>query len=154
MNMQERLQKYKGKFRPHNPSKYIGDSKNIVYRSMWERRCMKYFDVNPSVLGWASEEISIPYYDTMTKRVRRYFPDFLIKIKDKNGKVKAHLIEVKPTKDLRPPVGGRGKKRSTVLWEAKTYQMNRDKFASARKWCDERGITFDIWTEKHLKQKG
>jgi len=154
MNMQERLQKYKGKFRPHNPSKYIGDHKNIVYRSMWERRCMKYFDINPSVLGWASEEISIPYYDTMTKKVRRYFPDFLIKIKDKNGKVKAHLIEVKPTKDLRPPVGGRGKKRSTVLWEAKTYQMNRDKFASARKWCDDRNITFDIWTEKHLKQKG
>ena len=85
--MQERLQKYKGKFRPHNPSKYIGDSKNIVYRSMWERRCMKYFDVNPSILGWASEEISIPYYDTMAKRVRRYFPDFLIKVKDKNGKV-------------------------------------------------------------------
>ena len=154
MNMQERLQKYKGKFRPRNPSKYIGDSKNIVYRSMWERRCMKYFDVNPSVLGWASEEIAIPYYDTMAKRVRRYFPDFLIKVKDKNGKVKTHLIEVKPTKDLRPPVGGKGKKRSTVLWEAKTYQMNRDKFASARKWCDDRNITFDIWTEKHLKQKG
>ena len=64
------------------------------------------------------------------------------------------IIEVKPTKDLRPPVGGKGKKRSTVLYEAKTYQMNRDKFASARKWCDERNITFDIWTEKHLRQKG
>ena len=111
MNMQERSQKYKGKFTPHNPSKYIGDSSNIVYRSMWERRCMKYFDTNPSVLGWASEEISIPYYDTATKRVRRYFPDFLIKIKDKNGNIKAHLIEVKPTKDLRPPVAGKGKKR-------------------------------------------
>ena len=102
----------------------------------------------------ASEEVSIPYYDTATKRVRRYFPDFLIKVKDKNGKLKTHLIEVKPTKDLRPPVGGRGKKRSTVLYEAKTYQMNRDKFASARKWCDERNITFDIWTEKHIQMKG
>ena len=76
--MQERSQKYKGKFTPQNSSKYIGDSSNIIYRSMWERRCMKYFDTNPSVLGWASEEISIPYYDTATRKVRRYFPDFLI----------------------------------------------------------------------------
>ena len=152
--MNERSIKYKGKFTPQNSSKYIGDSTNIVYRSMWERRCMKYFDSNPSIIAWASEEVSIPYYDTATKKVRRYFPDFLIKVKDKNGKLKTHLIEVKPTKDLRPPVGGRGKKRSTVLYEAKTYQMNRDKFASARQWCDERDITFDIWTEKHLQMKG
>ena len=126
--MQERTQKYKGKFTPQNPSKYIGDGTNIVYRSMWERRCMKYFDVNPSVIAWASEEVIIPYYDTATKRVRKYFPDFLIKVKTKDGKLKTHLIEVKPTKDLRPPVGGKGKKKSTVLYEMKTYQMNRDKF--------------------------
>jgi hypothetical protein len=36
----------------------------------------------------------------------------------------------------------------------KAYQMNRDKFASARKWCDKRNIAFDIWTEKQLRQKG
>ena len=152
--MSERTQKYKGKFTPTNPKKYIGDSNNIIYRSMWERRCMKYFDGNPSILQWASEEVVIPYYDTSTRKVRRYFPDFLIKIKDKNGNERTHLIEVKPSKDMRPPVGGKGKKKSTVLYEMKTYQMNRDKFASARKWCDARNIIFDIWTEKHLQQKG
>ena len=152
--MSERTQKYKGKFTPINPKKYIGDSSNIIYRSMWERRCMKYFDNNPGILQWASEEVVIPYYDTATKKVRRYFPDFLIKVKDKNGQDKTHLIEVKPSKDLRPPIGGKGKKKSTVLYEMKTYQMNRDKFASARKWCDERGVQFDIWTEKHLHQRG
>ena len=154
MNMQQRSQKYKGKYTPTNPSKYMGDSTNIVYRSMWERRCMKYFDINPSVLQWASEEIAIPYYNTAQKKVRRYFPDFLIKVKDKNGQEKTHLIEVKPSKDLRPPTNTQGKRKSTVLYEMKAYQMNRDKFASARKWCDEKGIQFDIWTEKHLKQKG
>ena len=68
MNMSERTQKYKGKFTPENPSKYAGDSNNIIYRSMWERRCMKYFDNNPSILQWASEEVVIPYYDTALKR--------------------------------------------------------------------------------------
>ena len=152
--MRDRPIKYKGKYTPENPNKYMGNVNNIVYRSMWERRCMKYFDVNPSVLQWASEEISIPYYDSMTKKVRKYFPDFLIKVKTENGEDKTHLIEVKPSKDLRPPTGGRGKKKSTVLYEMKAYRMNRDKFASARKWCKERGIIFDVWTEKHLKQKG
>ena len=32
--------------------------------------------------------------------------------------------------------------------------MNRDKFAAARKWCDDRNIIWDVWTEKHLKPKG
>ena len=70
--------------------------------------------------------------------------------KDKNGKEKTHLIEVKPSKDLKPPIAVQGKKKSTVLYEMKTYLMNRDKFASAREWCSDRGIQFDIWTEKEL----
>ena len=111
---------------------------------------MKYFDGNPSILQWASEEVVIPYYDTATKKVRRYFPDFLIKVKDKNGQSKTHLIEVKPSKDLKPPISVQGKKKSTVLYEMKTYLMNRDKFASAREWCSDRGIQFDIWTEKEI----
>ena len=82
--MKERSQKYKGTYTPEHPAKYTGDSTNIIYRSMWERRCMKYFDVNPSVLQWSSEEVVIPYYDSMSKKVRRYFPDFLIKVKTEN----------------------------------------------------------------------
>ena len=74
--MSERTQKYKGKFTPTNPSKYIGDSNNIIYRSMWERRCMKYFDGNPSILQWASEEVVIPYYDTATKKFVDIFLTF------------------------------------------------------------------------------
>ena len=152
--MSERTQKYKGKYRPQNPEKYMGDNRNIIYRSMWERKCMKYFDNNPSIIKWASEELAIPYYDSLGKRVRNYYPDFLIKIKNKQGIQKTHLIEVKPSKDLKPPIAVQGKKKSTVLYEMKTYQMNRDKFASARKWCDDRNIIFDIWTEKHLQQRG
>ena len=145
---------YSGRYRVKNTSKYKGDVQNVIYRSLWEKHTFKWCDDNPKVKSWSSEEVVIPYYDTATKKVRRYFPDFLIKVKDKNGQAKTHLIEVKPSKDLRPPVGGKGKKKSTVLYEMKTYQMNRDKFASARKWCDDRNIIFDIWTEKHLQQRG
>ena len=30
---------------------------------MWERKCMKYFDNNPSVIKWSSEELE--QYHTM-----------------------------------------------------------------------------------------
>ena len=76
MKMSERSQKYKGKYRPQNPEKYMGDNRNIIYRSMWERKCMKYFDNNPSIIKWASEELAIPYYDSLGKRVRNYYPTF------------------------------------------------------------------------------
>ena len=37
---------YKGIYRPSNPKKYKGDSKNIIYRSLWERKFMNYCDLN------------------------------------------------------------------------------------------------------------
>ena len=70
---------YKGIYRPSNPKKYKGDSKNIVYRSLWERKFMNYCDLNENILEWASEEFWVPYCDPTTNRVRRYFPDFFIK---------------------------------------------------------------------------
>ena len=52
---------YKGKFTPTNPRKYIGDPTQIVYRSSYELKFMKWCDINASVKRWASEEIVIPY---------------------------------------------------------------------------------------------
>ena len=52
---------YSGRFTPRNPSKYVGDSTNIIYRSSWECRLMDWFDRNPDIVSWASEELIIPY---------------------------------------------------------------------------------------------
>lgn len=45
-----------GRFYPKNPQKYSGDPNNIIYRSLLERNLMSYFDKNPNILKWASEE--------------------------------------------------------------------------------------------------
>jgi hypothetical protein len=66
------------------------------------------------------------------------------------GEKKTHLIEVKPSKHLKPPVITKGKRKSTILQEAQAYYMNRDKFAAAEKWCANKDIKFSIWTEKEL----
>ena len=48
---------YKGKYQPRNPQKYVGDSTNIIYRSLWERKFMIYCDTNDNVLEYASESM-------------------------------------------------------------------------------------------------
>ena len=52
---------YKGKYQPRFPSKYKGNPTKIIFRSLWERKFMRYCDFSNNILEWASEEISIPY---------------------------------------------------------------------------------------------
>ncbi len=52
---------YKGRFRVANAAKYKGDITNIVYRSLWELKFMKWCDSSVSVVEWGSETVIIPY---------------------------------------------------------------------------------------------
>ena len=92
---------YKGWFRPKNPKKYKGDATNVVYRSNWELRVMKHFDEDPNVLWWASEELVIPYRSPIDQRMHRYFPDFIARVRQKTGKEKTIVIEIKPEKQTK-----------------------------------------------------
>ena len=77
---------YRGKYKPENPNKYVGNYSNIVYRSLLERRFMVFCDRNPNILKWASEEMAIPYISPMDNRVHRYYVDFIIEVKEKEEK--------------------------------------------------------------------
>lgn len=139
---------YSGYFRPKNTNKYKGDYRNIVYRSLWEKNCMMFFDKSPDVVQWSSEEITIPYYDEGDKRVHRYFPDFWVKWK--NGK--QTLIEVKPQKETVPPTSQKRTKR--YINEAFTYIKNTCKWQAAEEYCKDHKMQFDIWTEVKLGKMG
>lgn len=142
---------YKGRYKPKNPKKYRGDTTNIVYRSLWERRFMKYCDTNPSVLLWSSEELVIPYLSPIDKKVHRYYPDFLIKIKDENEKLRTIVIEVKPKNQTTPPKKRKnGKKTWTYLEEVRTWGINEAKWKAAKEFCKDRMWEFKILTEDHL----
>src|SRR6056297_545767 len=94
---------YKGRFKPKNPKKYMGDPTNIIYRSRWELLLMSYCDRHPHVVEWASEEVVIPYRSPIDGRIHRYFPDFLVKRINKKGIKETILIEVKPEYQTVPP---------------------------------------------------
>ena len=140
---------YKGKYYPSYPRKYKGDPTNIIYRSLWERKFMVYCDKNDSILEWASEEISIPYRSPVDNRVHRYFPDFYMKVKERGGKIKRYVIEVKPAKQTKPPVKPKRQTKGYIR-EAYEYAKNQAKWKMAREFCADRQGEFKVVTEKEL----
>ena len=87
---------YQGRFQPSYPGKYKGDPTNIIYRSLWERKLMVWCDRNESILEWGSEEIVIPYRSPVDGRIHRYFPDFYIRARTRQGGIEKYIVEVKP----------------------------------------------------------
>ena len=140
----------KGRYIPRNIRKYRGDYKNIIYRSSWELKFMKYCDLNDSILEWGSEEVVIPYRSPLDNRIHRYFVDFYIKVEDMNGQIKKYLIEVKPKKQTTPPPKPK-RQTKRYISEVTEYAKNQAKWKAATEFCEDRQWKFMIITEDELK---
>ena len=143
---------YKGKFYPKNPQKYRGDINNIVWRSSWELRLMKWLDEHNSVIEYGSEEIVIPYISPVDGKPHRYFVDFYVKLRSQNGEIKTMIVEVKPFVQTQPP---KAKSRITpgYIKECQTYAVNQAKWAAAKKFAEVNKIQFVVLTENELFDK-
>lgn len=109
---------------------------------------MEFFDRSPNVIEWQSEERSIAYRSPRDNAVHRYFPDFIVKMKTKDGKIAVHVIEVKPKSQTLPP---KTKKRSVkYLEEVLRYGVNSAKWEAARAFCQRKGWKFTILTETEI----
>ena len=146
-----RRKRYKGKFKVKNPQKYIGDSTNVIYRSLMELNFMKWCERSEKVLKWNSEEVVIPYISPMDKKRHRYFPDFLIQTN--KGWT---LVEVKPLVQTKPPKKiliekVTLKKKRRYVKAVKTWLVNEAKWNAAKKVCEVNGWKFELMTEKQLQ---
>jgi hypothetical protein len=141
---------YKGPYRPINPAKYSGNVNNIIYRSGYEARVMRYLDLHPDVLQWSSEELAIPYLSPIDNKVHRYFVDFVVKIKTKDGKIQTWLLEVKPKVQTAPPKVKSGKASAKYLKEVFTWGINEAKWKAAERYCTKHGYQFKLITEKEI----
>ena len=141
---------YKGKYIPINPKKYVGNSSQVIYRSLWERKLIVYCDMNDNIIEWGSEEVIVPYRSPWDGKIHRYFPDFYMKVKQTNGTYKKFIIEVKPKAQCKEPT--KTPKRKTRKWykEVQTWGINQAKWKSATDYCENRGMEFKILTEDHL----
>ena len=81
--------------------------------------------------------------------MRRYFPDFYIKVRDNDGKAKKYIIEIKPKKQcIEPKVQKRKTKK--YIREVMEYAKNQAKWKAAREYCADRHLEFKILTEDNL----
>jgi hypothetical protein len=136
------------KIKLNNPQKYKGDPNNVWIRSSWELRVLRWMDSNPDVLWFSSEELVIPYYSPIDERMHRYFPDFVMNVRKKDGSTMIYVIEVKPEYQTKLPTQKRKTKR--YIQESATYIINQCKWKAADIFCQKKGWKFQILTEKDL----
>lgn len=110
---------------------------------------MVFLDANPSIIQWSSEEIIIPYLSPIDRKVHRYFPDFYVKVRDKEGRIREMVWEIKPKKESGPP-----KKRTRItqkyISEVVTWGVNEAKWKAAEEYCLDRNWQFKVLTEEDL----
>jgi hypothetical protein len=140
----------RGLFHPNNPEKYEGNIANIVYRSNLELRFMKYLDDHSSVIKWSSEEFVIPYISPKDNKYHRYFVDFKVTTKKKDGTTKTGLVELKwSTATVAPKKPKKQTRR--YMRECYNWIINQAKWEAAKTLCDKKGWEWLILTEKDLK---
>jgi len=140
---------YQGRFKPSNPHKYVGDTRNIIYRSSWELQALKWCDRHDSVVKYSSEEIIIPYISPADGKMHRYFPDLFIE----TSEGKRILVEIKPRKQTERPAT-QGKAKRQQLSEAVRYAVNQAKWQAASQYAHKKGWIFAVWTEHTLTKMG
>lgn len=140
---------HKRLYKPAFPEKYVGDPTNIIMRSSWETKFASWCDKNPSVLKWSSEETVVPYRCATDNKIHRYFIDFKIQVRNKEGLLKTYLVEIKPKAQTQPPVYP-GRKTQRYLTESMTFIKNQSKWKAATEYAKDRGWEFLILTELEL----
>ena len=138
---------FRAKFLPRFPEKYVGDVNNIFARSSWEVTVMKFFDSRPDIIKWGSEEVVIPYLSPADNKIHRYFPDFFIEYRNADGEIKREIVEVKPHHESEAIAAKSQRSKDALL-------INVAKWKSASIYCETRGMTFRVITEKSIYHQG
>jgi hypothetical protein len=139
-----------GQFKPSHPEKYAGTFP-ITFRSSWELKVMQFFDINQSVVKWGSESCVIPYIDpTRENSEHRYFVDFNMTIRQKDGTLQQFMVEVKPSAQCVMPRKTAKSNPEAYKTRLETYMRNMAKWKFANAAAAKRGMKFLIITEKNL----
>jgi hypothetical protein len=101
-------------------------SKNVFYRSSYEKRALLVLDACVDVLDVVAEPFSIAY-TLKDGSIHNYLPDFLVSLQDGEQV----LVEVKPEIFI-------------------SDELNQIKFKAASIFAKENNLGFLIWTEKFL----
>ena len=110
---------------------------------------MRRIDANPNIISWGSESVVVPYQNPLTGRISRYFIDFNVTIRDKEGSLKKFLIEIKPHSQTLPP-SSKIRNPKTLMKQRAEYVKNQAKWKAAQEFAATKNSSFVVITEKHL----
>ena len=113
---------------------------------------MRWCDDSQNVVSYSSEETVIPYRCPTDGRLHRYFVDFRIQIKNKDGDLRTYLVEIKPAGQTQLPKYP-GKQTKRYITESLTFMKNQAKWEAATQYCKDRKWEFIILTEIELGLK-
>ena len=114
-----------------------------------EQKWFTLFDLSQNVLKIGSENIVVPYYDPVKKKMRKYFVDIVIQYKNREGETQIKLIEIKSSSESVIP---KKPKRLTENYKSAvmTYITNDAKWKAAEIYAQKRGWEFAVLTERQL----
>lgn len=112
----------------------IKNQRHVGYESFGEKRVFLALEVDPLVLGYCEQPISIPYIDGEGIE-RSYTPDV--------------RIDYNPEFSSLPPLLAEFKYSSELL-EAKKWERLRPKLQAGLEYAKARGLNFTLWTEQDL----
>lgn len=106
------------------------NNSHVQYESALERDMIYLLEFDETVKIYVEQPLKIEYYDKT--KVRTYTPDFLIRYheKDRNDEI----IEIKYDKDIKS-----------------NFDKYKLKFDNAKLYCDNNYLTFNILTEKNIR---
>lgn len=152
-----------------NKNKYISNPDQIVYRSSLELKFCTFMDINPKVVRWGSEVVSIPYVgpdkDPITKQLKKhtYHIDFYVEMEDPRNPANMErlLIEVKPhietmriINNQPPQKPAKSTPTSLRNWEyaIKEFLKNKHKWIHAQEYARKRSMKFLVVTEQLINK--
>ena len=142
----------RGKYYLSHPEKNLRGAKFVMFKSKLEAMFIKFLDLSPDVVKWDYENPrnTIPYYDPVQGRQRRYFIDFVMWVHSVGG-IQEVWVEIKSSGETVPPKKG----RNTMQYNesVRTYTTNVAKWKQAAKICAANGKLFRVITEKDLIKK-
>jgi hypothetical protein len=143
---------YQGTFIPQHPEKCINKTA-IEYRSSWEKRFLCWLDENPSVKKYGYEVVTIPYRFDVDGKMHKYICDFYAEILNRDNRIDKYLIEIKPKHQTEKPVMPKKKSQKSMrgyIYESHQYIKNQNKWAYARNFCQQNGMTFKLLNKDNL----
>lgn len=135
-----------------NPDKLINGV--CVIRSKLEEKFALWCDRCTNVIAWSSESMYVTYYDPLSRRTRRYYPDFCVTVIDKNGDKRDYLVEIKMARETKVPKLSMGKHPNKYRKEKALFEKNMAKWNAAAHYCRQNGAEFKLVTENMLDKLG